>query len=221
MVSGRSARPSAATFQVLAISRRPGAVMRTALLAILILLFAVDAADARRKRHRAYIVVVPPAGVMAHVHEPGLAYPNPRRGRRAPAMVGDVIPRHWQLAPPDPNWNGKRFVSPDGASWFAAYAAPADEATVSAHMKAVAFADDETITYLRGERTWIAVSGFKGSRIFYRKAVMACGGALWKYIAFEYPAELKREMDRFVIRAAQALDYDQTGCEAAVTSKRE
>jgi FMN-dependent NADH-azoreductase len=50
---------------------------------------------------------------------------------------------------------------------------------------------------------------------------MACGGALWKYIAFEYPAELKREMDRFVIRAAQALDYDQTGCEGAVTSKRE
>ena len=200
--------------------------MRRFLLAILILLFAVDAADARRKRHRyghhPYIVVVPPTGVMAHgVHESRAMMPVPRAERRSGPIVSDFIPRDWQLAPPDPNWNGKRFVSPDGASWFAAYTAPADEANVSAHMKAIAFVDDETITYLRGERTWIAVSGFKGSRIFYRKAVMACAGTTWKYIAFEYPTELKREMDRFVILAAQALDHDQTGCDGVVSSKRQ
>ena len=88
-------------------------------------------------------------------------------------------------------------------------------------MKAIAFADDETITYLRGERTWIVVSGFKQSRIFYRKAVLTCAGTTWKYIAFEYPTELKREMDRFVIFASQALDNDQTGCDKALSSKQQ
>jgi hypothetical protein len=43
-------------------------------------------------------------------------------------------------------------------------------------MKAVAFADGEQITHLRGERSWIEVSGFKGDRIFYRKAIVVCGG---------------------------------------------
>ena len=86
-------------------------------------------------------------------------------------------------------------------------------------MKSFAFVDGETITYLRGERSWIAVSGFKGSRIFYRKAVVACGGTIWKHIAFEYPTELKHEMDRFVVSAARALDIDQTGCDKTLSSK--
>jgi serine/threonine-protein kinase len=150
------------------------------------------------------------------MHEPSAMRSERRSGR----TVGNVIPPSWQLAPPDPNWNGKRFLSPDGASWFAAYTAAAEEAAVAAHMKTLAFVDGETITYLRGERTWIAVSGFKGNRIFYRKAVIACGGTIWKHIAFEYPIELRHEMDRFVVSAATALDIDQTGCDAAVSSNR-
>ena len=191
---------------------------------MLILLFAVDAADARRKRHRyghrPYVFVVPQS-LMAHgMHDPLLGMRTPR-ARRSSATVGEVIPHDWQLAPPDPNWPGKRFVSPDGDAWFAAYAAPAGEASASAHMKAIAFADDETITYLRGERTWIAVSGFKQSRIFYRKAFLACAGTTWKYIAFEYPTELKREMDQFVTLASQALDNDQTGCDKTLSSTQQ
>jgi serine/threonine-protein kinase len=204
--------------------------MRRFLLAMLILLFAVDAADARRKRHRyghRSQIVIPPPGLMApgrSFMEPRMQEPRamiePRGARRAGRGDGSVIPPDWQLAAPDPNWNGKRFLSPDGASWFAAYTAPAEQAAIAAHMKTVAFADGETITYLRGERTWVAVSGFRGSRIFYRKAVIACAGTAWKHIAFEYPAELKREMDRFVISAAQALDRDQAGCDAAVSTNQ-
>jgi hypothetical protein len=40
---------------------------------------------------------------------------------------------------------------------------------------------------LRRETDWLAVSGFKGDRIFYRKAVIACGGTVWHHIEFEYP----------------------------------
>ena len=42
---------------------------------------------------------------------------------------------------------------------------------------------------IRRERDWIAVSGFKRSRIYYRKAVVACEGKVWHYVEFEYPAD--------------------------------
>lgn len=145
----------------------------------------------------------------------------PRSGRRSPLTLAALIPPDWQLQQPDPAWNGKRYVSPDGTSWFAAYTSPADNARIAEHMKTVIFAEDETITYVRGERTWVAVSGFKGSRIFYRKAIIACAGATWRHIALEYPAEIKREMDQFVTLAASALDNTQSECpESASTVQR-
>ena len=62
---------------------------------------------------------------------------------------------------------------------------------ITSHMQSVAFAEGGTVTYLRGERDWIVVSGTKGDRIFYRKAVIACGGKVWHHVAFEYPVALK------------------------------
>jgi serine/threonine-protein kinase len=86
-------------------------------------------------------------------------------------------------------------------------------------MQSVAFAEGETLTYLRGERDWIAVSGTKGNRIFYRKAVIACGGKVWHHIAFEYPLERKRAMDPFVSRAAAIVDQaENDGCDEATSS---
>jgi len=141
--------------------------------------------------------------------------------RRGTSRSFDLVPPDWRLEPPDPNWNGKRFTSPDGAAWFATYAAPADGEPLAAHMKAVTFADGEEITYLRGEAGWIAVSGRKSERIFYRKAVLACGGKVWRHVAFEYPAGAKRDMDAFVNRAAGTLDRSaEDGCEAPASSSR-
>jgi serine/threonine-protein kinase len=37
-------------------------------------------------------------------------------------------------------------------------------------MDRIARQEGETVTYFRREPDWIAVSGFKGGRIFYRKA---------------------------------------------------
>jgi hypothetical protein len=97
-------------------------------------------------------------------------------------------------------------VSPDGSSWFAAYASPVALEPIAAHMDTIARQNGEAITYFRREQDWLAVSGFKGDRIFYRKAVIACGGTVWHHIAFEYPAARKRQMDRFVIQASQSID---------------
>jgi serine/threonine-protein kinase len=195
--------------------------MRSLILAIVMLLLAVEAADARKRGHHyryyhqpAQALVVPPE---AH----GSAERFNRALRRSSAVVplAALIPPRWQQQAPDPSWNGKRFVSPDGSSWFAVYKSPVDR-SVSEHMKEVVFAtDDETLTHVRGERTWIEVSGFKGDRIFYRKAIVACAGKTWHHVAFEYPAELKTTMDRFVGTAANALDTTQLDCEELVSEQ--
>jgi hypothetical protein len=118
--------------------------------------------------------------------------------------AAQVVPANWRLDQTDPNSRGHKFVSPDGSSWFEAYATPADQAT---RVGAMNSNPGEQITYQKREGDWGAVSGFNGDKIFYRKAVLACGGKVWHEIAFEYPAERKREMDPFVIRASRSIDH--------------
>jgi len=183
--------------------------MRTLLLITLIVLLGVDAADARRRHHhhRSYPFELPTA-------EPDVdgVRPNGRRLRGQPPTVASLVPGNWVLEPKNSDWDGKRYLSPDGTSWLAIYRASAEDEPLADHMRSIIFVKDETITYLRGERTWVAVSGFKDSRIFYRKAILACAGKAWHHIAFEYPAELKIKMDPLVAAAAQALDNTQSDC---------
>jgi hypothetical protein len=210
--------------------------MRRVLLIVLILAFGVDSADARRRKHRYRhyppVYVTPPDASAVGMSGPRDL--DPQRmgpGRAAPLRdspmrytyrsPAELAPPGWQLQPPDPNWTGRRFISADATAWLAIYTVPVGDRPLAAHMQALAFVDGEEITYLRGERTWIAVSGNKGDRIFYRKAVLACAGKRWNQIAFEYPATLKRSMDEYVNRAAEAVHESQNdGCDAGVTSAR-
>src|SRR5215470_5161997 len=85
-------------------------------------------------------------------------------------------------------------------------------------MKSFAFGDGEEITSLAGERTWISASGFKGDRLFYRQAALACGGNHWHHIAFEFPASAKRSMQDFIKRAVEKLNSGQNeGCDAPLS----
>jgi hypothetical protein len=137
------------------------------------------------------------------------------RGRgRGGQTVAALIPSDWSVDPQKNDWDGKRFVSPDGASWIALYKSVVGKEITADHMKNVAFAPGETITYLRGERTWIAVSGYKDSHIFYRKAMLVCGGAAWNHVAMEYPIELKARLDPLTTSIAQAIDNTQADCGA-------
>jgi hypothetical protein len=213
--------------------------MRKVLLAtcVLVLVAAASTAEARhgRRHWHGYYAAVPYSydvgrggnnwqrrrfGREAVPYAYGLARPEdnfPRRGHSVDPSV--MVPPNWQLQPPDPNWKGKRFLSPDGSSWLAVYASLTAAEPIASHMQSIAFAEGETLTYLRGERNWIVVSGTKGDRIFYRKAVIACGGKVWHHMAFEYPAERKQAMDAFVIRAAAIIDLaENDGCEEATSS---
>jgi len=173
--------------------------MRRAVLIALILALTATAADARRRHHRVHfylrhapVMMVPPAEEFAR--EP--------RGRIEAAQL---VPRDWQLQPPDPNWQGRRYVAPDGNAWLALYSTnAANDAT--ARFKAVAFVDGEEVTYLRGERDRMTVSGLKGDRVFYRKVVLACGGTQWRHVALEYPAQDKARFDRFVENISRGFE---------------
>jgi hypothetical protein len=192
-------------------------ILSKTLLALLLCMLAAETADARKRRHHAddndFMVVTPDGRAFER---------NGRRfDRRAapPIPLAAVVPPGWQLQPSEANWNGKRFVSPDGAAWLAIYKAPADTATAD-HMKSIAFAGDgETLTYLQGERSWIAVAGYKGSRMFYRKGMLACGGRVWHHVAFEYPPEIKGNLQRFIMLASEGLAHSQTDCDEAVAER--
>ena len=180
--------------------------MARILLIGLLLMLTVSDADARQRHHyrwhRAPVMMIAP-GV------PGPDMPREMRSLDMPREMrrdSGFIPAGWQLQPEDPSFAGRRYMAPDGSAWLALYSAPADKDKVAAHLKNVAFADGEEVTYLRGARDWLAVSGLKGDRVYYRKAALACGGTTWRHIAFEYPAQQKPLLDRVVERAAQMFD---------------
>jgi hypothetical protein len=192
--------------------------MRGILLVLLMLACAASSADARRHRHHwRYYDAVTPADTdrQAEPSRSPSAAPEPRA--QSPTRL---VPADWREQPADPKLKGQHFVSPDGGASFVAYTVPAGDEDIAAHMKAVAFGDGEQVTYLRGERTWIAVSGFKQGRIFYRAAVLACGGDRWHHIAFDYPASAKAEMRDYVNRAATAVrGSDNSWCDVPVSDQ--
>jgi hypothetical protein len=154
-----------------------------------------------------------------------LAYPSRRHHTRLAVrpmrtrgqQTREFPPPTWQLQPPDPNWLGRRFASPGGEAWLAFYASPADQETVSAHFKTLAFADGEEIVTLHAGRDQLIVTGAKGDRVFYRKARLACDGRQWHHVALEFPFSTEprqaRSYELLVAQAARALDSaDDDGC---------
>jgi hypothetical protein len=188
--------------------------MRAILLIALILVFSASEAAARHRHHSYYrhwsygprVLQAPPNDPYA-------------RSSRAYArtQLGEFPPSNWQLQPADPNWRGKRYVSPQGDAWLAFYSSPTEGQPVSAHLKEVAFADGEEIVALQASRLQLVVNGVKGDRAFYRQARIACGGEQWHHVALEFPfttdVQIARTYERLVAQAARALELsDNDGC---------
>ena len=198
--------------------------MYRAILILLILVCSATSAGARHHRHR-YHVLIPDSYLLRH-NAPVTGRSEPYQSERSRSEVarspasshddtGDVIPPDWKKQPLD---NGGRFLSPDGSASFAFYTTAGHDEPIAGHMKSFAFGDGEEITSLTGERTWISASGFKGDRLFYRQAALACGGEHWHHIAFEFPANAKRSMQDFVRRAVEMLDSTQNeGCDTPLS----
>ena len=198
-------------------------------LIVMILVFSAASADARHYRHRHHGV---PTYAYVHRNNDAIVRPGPyqNEGSRSevtpPPAASDaikesVIPPDWKKQPLDhPALDGARFVSPDGLASFDFYTTAAHDEPIADHMKGFAFGDKDEITSLAGERTWIAASGFKDDRLFYRKAALACGGDRWHHIAFDYPINAKRNMRDFVRRAVDELNGGQNaGCDTPLSQR--
>jgi hypothetical protein len=190
--------------------------MWRAILACLVLSVLVSPASARHRHHHRYHVPEfwPGAVDMQPRHKEAR---RPAASQPLPDEAAEFAPAGWTLQPPDPKWSGKRYVSPDGRAWFAAYSTEVAQESVPAHMRAVAFVDGETPTFIRGESDRVAVAGTKGDHMFYRKAVIACGGRTWHHIAFEYPIDMSRYVEPMLPRASMAVDGgEDDGCDTPV-----
>jgi hypothetical protein len=175
--------------------------MRVFLVIIIVLAIIAETADARKRRHHRHH---DRSSDYAEIEFLGTSRADRftgRAGRRS--NIAALIPRDWRLERTDVS---NRFVSPGGTASLTFYVRSAEDETREERFKAVAFADDGEITYLRGERDWLAVSGVRGDQIFYRKVVLACGERQWRHIAFEYPANEKRQFDGLISRMSRALD---------------
>jgi serine/threonine-protein kinase len=126
-------------------------------------------------------------------------------------------PQDWLLQPSDPKRKGRRYLAPDGAASLTFYATSADQESVSAHLKSVAFADGEQMLTLAGDGDELLVTGTKGDRMFVRKARLACGGQEWHHVALEFPPATRPKYERVIAQALRALDTaDGDGCAAPV-----
>ena len=134
--------------------------------------------------------------------------------READMPFRSLAPNSWTLLPPDPQSYGRRFVSPTGDAWLWFFAVPVNrEAAVNANADQFGAPPTEQVTYERRGSDWVVSSGYRGDRIFYRRAMLACRGTKWRHIEFEYPASQKRYFDNFVTRTSLALRaYQDVGC---------
>jgi hypothetical protein len=126
-----------------------------------------------------------------------------------------VIPEGWVEQPRNSNSEPLKFTSPDGTASLTLYATPAEKSRRG--RIAFAIAEGERVTYRRSTPRFVAVSGFRGDRIFYRKSNLACRGTRWHHIALEYPAEDKRKMDALVTRIAHGMNRFDHDCRGSAS----
>jgi len=133
-----------------------------------------------------------------------------RRAARAYARtrsgLGALVPRGWQAAPHDPDVPGSRFVSPMGDASVTFYAVPASKSALDQYWKSLALKEGEDLRLLRRDRAWVEAAGFKGGRMYFRKAVLACGEREWRHVEYEFPAEAERAFQSQVDRTSRAFD---------------
>lgn len=115
-----------------------------------------------------------------------------------------LVPADWHSDPihGERDVSGRYFYSQDGETWIAVLGT---SVRAGVNPRTAATASDERVTYAADGARWFVRSGFKEDRIFYRKVILSCGGRSAHVLAFEYPAERKREHDRLVTLISRSL----------------
>lgn len=121
------------------------------------------------------------------------------------------LPDGWVMTSQDADTKTRMFQSQDGQATLTTHQSKTSP-DLSRDMDEIAHHDGERVTYQRRGSTWIAVSGYRGDQIFYRKSNLACGGRRWHNIEFTYPISDKRRMDRAVTTMARAMTRYANDC---------
>jgi hypothetical protein len=128
--------------------------------------------------------------------------------------ANELVPSDWRAVPGDAHQ--REFMSPDGSARLRASWTATSQEPPAKHMRDVAFGTGEKLGYIEGGSDWIAVSGTKGDRRFYREAVLACEGRRWHQIEIEYPVDQVRVMAKILARSSRALVRTrEAGCQEA------
>ncbi|MBY6243720.1 hypothetical protein K3F48_21440 [Methylosinus sp. Sm6] len=139
------------------------------------------------------------------------SYRNARFGTTAD------VPKDWTMGEAPENEDGRVFTSPDKQSRVIVYGGFRTDQKEQEFADRLAPGEGETVSYRRQGKDWLAVSGTKGDRIFYRKSLLSCNGAVWNTISVDYPASIKKKLDPLVTRIARSLrpgrsDAHMTDC---------
>lgn len=129
----------------------------------------------------------------------------------APKPRPTTLPPGWTQVYEDAATRTRRFQSADGEVTLTARQTPANS-NRAADMDAIAYRAGETITYQRRGRSWIAVSGYRGGDIFYRKSNLACSGTRWNNVEFIYPRADKKRLDAMVTAVAHGMTRESDAC---------
>jgi hypothetical protein len=117
----------------------------------------------------------------------------------------------WRQISSDAQNKTREFRSPDGrAHLLTSQTRPTGN--LSRDMDRIAYKAGERVTYQKRGLSWVAVSGYRGNTIFYRKSNLACHGTKWHNIEFAYPASNKRQLDRGVTAAARIMGSYSNRC---------
>lgn len=132
-----------------------------------------------------------------------------------PAVAQDrpnLIPRGWTMSDADAETKTRKFVSPDGQASLIVRQIAADRTALPASLDRVAYRNDEQVTYHRRASSWVAVSGYREGRIFYRKINLACRATRWHFVELDYPRDMKRAMDATVTHIARGMTLYSDDC---------
>lgn len=137
----------------------------------------------------------PPAETQAAARDLFLAaeggwqtYVNGRFG-----MALSFPPDLFTPADPPANGDGRRFLSPEAGLETFGWVNAEGETPASLKARLVGSAGYERVTYGPVGRDWVALSGYRGGKIFYEKYVFR--GDTVQAFGMEYPAPLRDRYD--------------------------
>ena len=112
------------------------------------------------------------------------------------------VPGDWAIDPPPADDDGRVFRSPDRQAQIVIGGSHITDDIASVLQDAVSGVG---VTYKRIGPDWAVASGVEGSRIFYRRSVIACHGRIINAVEITYPQSQKQAYDLLVEHVSKSL----------------